>query len=388
MIRRAVCVGVALATVAGPGPAIAQNAAPPRFTWSADVRIGYYSLQRTERTGLTTDRPDFRGRLRLGAGARIAGPLEARARVAARLSTEQESTTFHLRDHAPTVDGLRFGEATLDEAYLHYRPSARWSVRAGRMQTKFALADLQGKSLDRGDSPNTDVTWTDGAHVTYGAAGGWRSHLIVQHNAPEGPTNVLRSPLAFDLSRSRLTLFAAVENTTQWGPVVQRGLDVTYIPGALRIDGEGAATRGEVADYTAIVARGSLAWPLGRGHGRFSIGGELGYAPNTPSRQSLRIGDEASGRAGSTGVQIGLTLADAIPAHRFGVVYGRTEAGWLIAPDFRNNDRLLEGRYQWAFQRNHSFEARLRHRQDLEPIVGAGRKRRDLDFYLRITSRF
>lgn len=309
--------------------------------------------------------------------------LSAKVRVAGRFSTDQESFDFFVRDHVPTVDGLRFGEATIDEAYLNFRPSQQINLRAGRFQSKFALADLLGKSLDRGDSPNVDITWTDGVHLTVGVARGWNSHLIVQHNAAEGATNVARGPLAFNDSRSRLTYFAALENTTAWGPVVQRSLDLTYTPGALRIDG---TAEGGAEDYVGLVARGAAAWPVAAG--RLVLGGELGYAPNTPTRQALRL-DEATGpRVGGVGYQVGVTLADAIPDHRFGIVFGEVEAGWLISPDFRENNRLVEGRYQWQFTTNHSFEARLRQRRDLEPIAGAERKREDVDFYLRITSRF
>jgi hypothetical protein len=368
----------ALAAVAPVVPAGAQTAEPDRLSWNLDARMGYYSLSREERSGATTSRADFRSRVRPGALLRLSSRWAVKVRLAGRFSTDQDSVQFYVRDHAPTIDGLRMGEATIDEAQVQYH-APRWSLRVGRLQTKHALADLQGKSIDRGDSPNTDVTWTDGAHLTWLVGSGWRSHLIVQHNAPEGPSNVLRSPLAF--SDARVTLFAALEGAQPWGRLVQRSVDLTFIPGALQVDGASE-------DYLAIVARASLAWSLGTERGRFSLGAELGYAPNTPSRVSLRLPETGDTWVGGTAVQVGLTLADLVPAHRIGFVYGRTEAGWLISPDFRNNDRLLEGRYQWAFTRNHSLEARLRHRQDLEQLVTAMRKRHDLDFYLRITSRF
>lgn len=354
-----------------------------RWTVSADVRGGYFRSHRKNRDGTTSESSDLRARIRAGLAMQFSPEFSAKVRLAGRYSTAQESFDFYVRDHTPAVDGLRFGDATIDEAYFNYRPSTWVNVRAGRFQSKFALVDLMGKSLDRGDSPNTDITWTDGAHMTVSFARGWNGHLLLQHNAAEGPTNVVRAPIDFTRSGSRVTWFAALENRDAWGPIVQRGLDVTFIPDALVKDGN---PDGEIGNYVGIVARGAAAWPVDSG--RFLAGAEVGYAPNTPTRWSQRIGVAGEGRSGGLAYQLALTLADVFEGHRFGVVYGETQAGWLISPDFRENNRLVEGRYQWQFAANHSFEARARVRHDLEQIIGSDQKRRDLDFYLRITSRF
>jgi hypothetical protein len=259
-----------------PAVAVAQPVAPaqaspaPRLSLGADLRAGYFRLHRDERSGSSTITDDFRARIRAHAALRLAADLDAVVRLAGRFSSEQESTSFYVRDHAPATDGLLLGEATLDEAYMRYRPSSMWTVRVGRMQTKFTLADLQGKSLDRGDSPNTDITWTDGAHVTYAAGTAWRAHLVLQHNAREGATNVLRPPLDFQHPDSRITFFAALESARPAARLVQRGLDVTYIPRALAVIGRGSDAR---EDYVAVVGRASLAWRVGSAGGSFSVGG-------------------------------------------------------------------------------------------------------------------
>lgn len=385
-ISRLVLVGVLFGLGNGSG-VVAQTPtpapAPARVTWGADLRAGYFALHRHERTGGTTSTDDLRARARIHSILRIGERWEAGLRIAGRFSSDQESASFYVRTHAPTTDGLRLGEATIDEAYIGFRPFERVSVRAGRMQTKFALADLQGKSLDRGDSPNTDITWTDGVHVTYMAGGKWRSHVVLQHNAREGATNVLRSPLAFTHPRSRVTVFGAIEKTDPEATVAQQGVDVTYIARGLRPH----ATADIVEDYVAVVGRGSLAWPIGES-GRLSLGGEVGYAPRTPELEALQLGEEGSGDAGGVALQLGLTLRDLVPGHRAGIVYGYTQAGWLIAPDFRNNDRLIELRYQRVLTPRHTFEARLRHRRDLIRPVAAERVRSDLDYYVRFSLRF
>ncbi len=373
---------VLIALTLTPNWSAGQSAPAEPVAFSGDSRISHLHTQRNERDGTIAKTEDYRARLRLGAALRFSGVFNAKVRVAGRFSSEQDSFEFVLRDHAPTVEGLRAGQATIDEAYLNYRPSRRIHLRAGRFQSKFALADLLGKSLDRGDSPNVDVTWTDGAHLIVEVGRGWNSHLLLQHNAAEGATNVARGPLDFSDSGSRLTYFAALESTAAWGPVVQRSLDLTYIPGALRPD---ATAESVTEDYVVLVARGAAAWPVATG--RVLLGGELGYAPNTPTRQTMQL-DTTNRETGGLGYQVGLTIADLVPGHRIGIVYGETEAGWLISPDFRENNGLVEGRYQWQFATNHSLEARIRQRRDLEQIANSERKRKDLDFYLRITSRF
>lgn len=239
-----------------------------------------------------------------------------------------------------------------------------------------------GKSLDRIDSPNTEVSWTDGAHLSVMLTEGWQSHLLLQHNSEDGPTNVLRPPLDVSASGSRITYFAALTNHTPWGPIVQRGFDLTYIPGALRTDGTEA---GKMDDYFGIIARATTAWPVAEGS--LLLGGAVGYAPNTPTRGALQL-DDPSRTTDGVAFQLAATLEDVLDDHRFGIVYGHAEGGWLLSPDFRNNDRLFEARYQWRVTDRNSFEARIRFRTELDKRVAAERKRGDRDIYLRITTRF
>lgn len=367
------------------GAVSAQAVFSPSLRWDADARLGYFNIQSTTRSGEDVSSDDFRARVRFGPTFYLTPIITARVRAAGRFSSDQSSTSFYIRDRAPTVDGIGFGDVTLDEAYIDLHPSDRWSVRVGRMQTRSTLADLQGKSLIRMDSPNMEVTWTDGVRLAAALPGGWNSQLILQHNAAEGPTNTLRPPLEFTDSDSRLSIFAGVENTAPWGPVVQRGVDLLYIPASLPV-AMGAAR--EFDDYLGVVARGLLRWPLLPTDGAISLGGSVGYAPRTPSRAQMALGGLPETDAGGVAYQLAVSVADVIPRHRFGVVYGQAEAGWLVAPDFRNNDRLLEARYQWAMSSQYTFEARVRHRQELEQLRTATRKRHDNDFYVRFNARF
>ena len=361
----------------------ASNPINDTLAWSGDLRGGYYSLHRDDRDGTSDITDEFRARIRLGLEAQLSDKLRAKARFAGRYSTYQNDNHFKIFTHAPSEDGLRRGDSTLDEFYLAYSPAPEWSIKVGRMQTKFELDGVAKKSLDRNDSPNVDITWTDGAHVTHKGAGGWNTHLILQRNLSAGPTNVLRSPLAFSEDDSRVMLFMSLENTEAAGPIVQRALDLTYMPDALRRDG---TATGRIDDYWGLVGRLAAQWPMGGGGTKFMLAGEGGYAPNTPTETAMRTG--AGGDTGGLATQVSFNFIDIVPRHSFGLVYGYVEAGWLLSPDFRNNNTLIEGRYQWRIDGNRSIEARLREREDLDSITGAARDRTDQDFYVRYTQKF
>lgn len=74
--------------------------------------------------------------------------------------------------------------------------------------------------------------------------------------------------------------------------------------------------------------------------------------------------------------------------HGVALVYGRIGGGWLLSPDFGNNQELIEFRYQWRLNNSQSIEARLRQREDLVIRTDASQKREDIDYYLRYTLRF
>jgi hypothetical protein len=79
---------------------------------------------------------------------------------------------------------------------------------------------------------------------------------------------------------------------------------------------------------------------------------------------------------------------DFTPSHSIGLNYGRTGAGWLLSPQYRENDELFEIRYQWRPSRLPLVEARVRWREELERRPGAVRKRDNFDFYVRLTWQF
>ncbi len=190
-----------------------------------------------------------------------------------------------------------------------------------------------------------------------------------------------RAPLDFDASGARHTLFIAFENTDEWRSVVQRALDVSYLPDSLLVDGDRGGRR---EDYWGVVGRLAARWPCRSEGLRVRAGAEIGYAPETPTAEAVDLADSVDGLAW----QGSASLMDLRPGHSLGLNYGRTGAGWLLSPQFRPNERLLEIRYAGHLPGIPRLEARIRWRKELEQRLAAGRRREEIDFFVRATWRF
>jgi len=385
-----ILVGLGLATfpadragLHGTAPLLAQEL-PSSLRFDAALRPGFHGAWRSNRDGTSSQVHDARVRTQLGTRWSPTPEWEVRARLAGRFSTEQETLRFYLRDHVPTTDGLRLGESTLDEFYVGWRPTSEIRIRVGRMQTAFELAGVPRKSLDRNDSPNTDVSWTDGVHVTVPIGEGWRHHLIVQRNGGRGATNAVRSPLDVTGSGSRATLFASLEAEGRLGPFIQRELDVTFIPRAVPPSAEDAGH----GHYTAVVVRAAVeAEPVLLG-ARPVLGLEGGLASGAPTRAVLGTGGPEDGRGDGWAFQISANLMGMRGGHSLGIVHSQAGDAWLISSDIRENNREVEGRYYWQYATWGRLDIRYRHRQDMRLRPGALQRRTDRDVYLRTTIRF
>jgi hypothetical protein len=364
-------------------PAFADIPLSPQLGFIGDVRGGYYWAERAERDGSDKSDDQLITRIRGGLEWKPSEQLSATIRLAGRYATRNNHPHFEFFESIPDTDGLRPGDSTVDELFLAYTPTPQWEISVGRLQTAFELAGVAGGSLDRSDSPNVDITWTDGAHLRYSAAAGWNWHMILQRNAAEGASNVRLFPLSFEDPDSRVSYFAAVESIKPYGPIVQRAFDVSYLPSALRTAG---SAQGPSEDYVAFVGRLAAQWPTGTRDMQLLLGTELGYAPNTPGRAA--VGTGMSGATGGLAWQVQLSLLDVFPGHSFALQHGRAQAGWLISPDFRNNEVLSEVRYEWKIDQRQALTARFRRRDEIDILVGAASKRRDDDFFLRYTISF
>jgi hypothetical protein len=361
---------------------LANSAAAVDFSLNGDIRVSSFSLHRDDRNGNDTSIHEIRMRPRVGLGAKFNEQWRMQARFAGRYSSDSNKLHFEAFNSIPTENGLRHGDSTLDELYVEYHPNTTWQLRVGRFQSVALLKGVAEKSLDREDSPFTNITWTDGAQIRHNAANGWVTTVIAEYNDAQGSTQVRRAPLSFSEDGSRLSYFASIENTQKAGPFVQRTIDITWLPDALHSRGIGSGT---IHDYWSIVGRLAAQWPMGESL-KLMLAGEAGYAPNTPERSAMNTG--ISGAANGFATQVSLNFIDFVPQHSIGFAFGRVGDGWLLSPTFNDNVNQAEVRYKWVINEKHAIEARLRHNKDIRQHVNASQKREDIDYFLRYTYRF
>lgn len=353
--------------------------------FSGDVRFGAFGRDRDGRDGTDSRRDELRLRARAGVQLNFTDSFTGKLRFAGRYSSDDRFNTYHFEvfEAIPSNDGLRLGDSTIDEFYLRYAPNEKFDIRLGRFQTKFELEGVAKKALSRNDSPNTDITWTDGVHVKYTIPSGWDLHAILQRSTDEGPTTVRRSPLNFEEEDSHITYYLGAEKKDKNKTIIQKGIDITHIPDALQRDGNAT---GSIEDYTAVSSRLAMQWPLGKSGTKFLWGNEVGYAFNTPRKSAISTGGEkdTSGLA----FQTTFNFIDIWPKHSVGIVYAQARGGWLISGDFGNNQELVATRYKWQVTKNQKLEARIRNREDIDKHTNAERKRSEWDYYLRYTIKF
>lgn len=347
-----------------------------------DLRPIFNYYDRDDRDGTSANDDDLGFRVRFLADYGLSDNLHVGARLAGVCYVDDCNLEFVLDSTPSTSSGLRGGEFTFDELYLHWFRTERGSFAVGRLQTRAVLrSGVYAKSLDRNNSNNVNINWTDGMLAIYRAPNGWRSSFVLERNDSDGASSIRHGPLDFHDSEARNTFFVGFENIKSWGLVVQRAFDVSYLPNSLLKDGD---TDGRREDYWGLVGRLAVRWPQRSEGIRLRTGAEIGYAPETPTGQAVDLAEDADGLAWDVVVSI----MDFLPGHSIGVNYAQTGSGWYLSPQFRPNEELLELRYQWRPKHFPLLEIRIRTREDLEQETTAIQKKQEIDGYIRLTWEF
>ncbi len=100
------------------------------------------------------------------------------------------------------------------------------------------------------------------------------------------------------------------------------------------------------------------------------------------------MGLAGNGDTDGLGWLVSASIVDFRPDHSIGINYGRTDAGWLLSPQYRENEEAVEVRYMWRRSLNLAIDIRVRWRKDLEQLESADRKRDDLNVFVRFTLGF
>ena len=354
------------------------------FSFDGDLRAGYV-FEGEDFQDLEFGQTDvFRARWRLrsiwGFSERFRGVM----RVAGVCSSDECSPEFILQPNVPTSASIEDGQVTIDSMFFQWYRTEKFDVAVGRMETKMvARGGVYAKSLDRNDSNNLRVNWTDGLHSTYKAENGWESNLILQYNSSDGPSNVRREPLDFSSSKSRLSYFLGFENLQSWRRLIQRGLDITYMPSSLRTNGLTSST---LDDYWGIVVRAAWRWPVRTEGWRLRLSSEAGYAPNTADK--FAVGIVGTGETNGLAWNFTASVMDFLPGHSIGINFAETEAGWLLSPQYGDNERLMEIRYMWRPRDRMTLDIRGRWRDDLHQRLLEDPGLDRFDFYMRLTWAF
>ena len=352
---------------------------------SGDLRpIVEYDTEEDE-NGVSTDEGWSLGiRARLGVVWAPLRRLHLGARLAGICFTNDCNVDIVREPATSAGNGLAGGEATFDQFYLHWFRTGKFDLAVGRLQTRFVLrGGVYAKSLDRNDSNNVNVTWTDGLHATYRIKRDYEIHLVLQHNVEAGSSSIRRGALDFSDPGAEISYFAGSENIQSLGPMVQRAIDISYLPDSLLKDGDVDGRRG---DYWAPVGRVAFRWPNRREGLRLRAGTEVGYAPETQTCLSANLG--CSGDVSGLAWNIVASAMDFAPRQSIGINYARTGPGWYLSPQYGPNEELFEIRHQWNPEHWPLLEARVRWRRELEQQVGAAQRANDFDFYLRLTWQF
>ena len=350
---------------------------------SGDLRPIMDGLREESRDGSTESDAAPGIRARIGVDFGITRWISVGTRIAGTGFAGNFNPNFILPGNLEDDSELESGTIGFDQLYLRWQRKESFSLAVGRLQTRFQLrGGVYAKSLDRNNSHNWRVNWTDGLQATL-KTGDWRTSFVFQANPRSGPTGVRRYPLDFDDDGARLTYFLASENFERKGVLVQRAFDINYLPASLLKDGEPDGRR---TDYWGLVGRLMCVWPPEKEGLRLRAGPEIGYAPETPTYEAQNL--PGSGDVSGLAWNVVISAIDFAPAHSIGVNYGRTGAGWLLSPQYRPNEELIEIRHMWRPERFPLLESRIRRRQELDQLVDTIQRRTQYDFFVRLTWRF
>jgi len=351
---------------------------------AGDLRFGYAREEIDDRDGNAGTTSDWRARVRYGGSDNVTDWLKFNARLAVACTSKECDPELSVDPSETEVSTVDQGTITFDQFYLHAFRLKRFDVAIGRLQTKFvARAGVFAKSLDRNNSNAVNINWTDGIHGAYHLENESIIHFVAEYNDKTGASNVRRGPLDFSSSNARTGYFVAWESLKRWGPFTQRGIDLTYLPSSLLTDGDSS---GPVDDYVGIVGRAAMSRPFGDKGRRWNVTGEFGYAPETQTKAAANL--EGDGDVDGLAFAVTASVMDVWPSHSFGINYARTEPGWLLSPQYRDNEKLVEFRYLWRKSENLVIDARVRWREELEQEVNQVQKLDEFDFFARLTLGF
>jgi len=367
-------------------PSVVQSQIPLNnqntIRFIGDIRTGYIGFIGEQRNGEKLSQHEFRNRARIGLEFQLTENIVFNTRYAARIS----SLDFHfdpgIHTSASGNNGLLMGEGAIDQFFVLMRISDKLSVKAGRFQTSFTLDGNIKNSVMRQDSPNTDIGWTDGLHISAKPTARWTTDLIIQGHFNNAPTNVFRSPLAPSDSDTPVTLFFNIKKGMNTGPLSSVALSATYSPDALIMYPDGRRS-----SYFAASIKPQFQKQFDSGR-QVLLGTEIAYSFNLPERSLFGFTRSPESAAGGFGFQAVLTVMELFKNQHIGVMAAMLQPSLLTSSAFWNNLLLFEVRHSMRFSRKLTSDFRLRYRADLEILNPELNRRWQLYPFARLTYNF
>ena len=350
---------------------------------TGDFRFGYFIEESTTRADENASDHEIMFRSRVGFRYSFNQIFEFNVRYAGRFTSDDVEFNPGLSTTSENNNGLRLGELAFDRLFLKFsHPVRDLTARVGRFQTGFPLPGAITKSIVRMDSPNMNVQWTDGIHITGSLFEKWQADLITQFHFFNAPSNSHRTPLDVNGDHLFLTLFGSLKKSYQHPLFKWSRLNFIMIPdGILQLNGDRK-------DYFSAGIQNVISMnPDPDSEKTLEIGTDLNYSFRRPLNQDAGIARLPLEKTDGLGAQLSATLYQFASNQDLGIMFAWTGGAQLTSSDFSNNQWTWEIRHSFDITPSLELETRMRQRGDIKSMAGSLKKENEFVPYIRITYR-
>jgi hypothetical protein len=267
------------------------------------------------------------------------------ARAAYRVSNEMEELDVTAQ---AIGGGLSLGQMSFDEFYYQYKID-RFLLKAGRFQHRNKVYSNAGRSIDRFQSNNVNVHWSDGMYVKKGLTSLWYSEAIFELIEEGQLAYPYDPPLTFGGNEITPGLYLGLSNDERDAlNFIQKSFGIQYFYNAY-FDGFNNNGNEEYTEYLAFTSRGVTDYDGGEllKGGSWRFAGEIGYNIQGPV-------DEGTIFNASVGVN------SFAKKHNLMIEFTKVGDEWISANVYGPNTDEMEIRYIFKYNSKIKIESRLR----------------------------
>lgn len=284
-------------------------------------------------------------RLRPGARYTFNSNHSFSARMAFRLSNEFEELDLTAQ---ASGGGLSLGQMSFDEFYYQYKTDG-FLLKAGRFQHRNKVYSNAGRSIDRFQSNNVNVHWSDGMYMKKDLTSLWYGEAIFELIEEGQLAYPYDPPLTFGGNEITPGLYLGLSNDERDSfNFIQKSFGIQYFHNAY-FDGLSNNGSEEYVSYLAFTTRAVTDYEGGEllKGGSWRIAGEIGYNSQGPF-------DEGTIFNASVGMNSFATK------HNLMVEFTKVGDEWISANVYGPNTDEMEIRYIYQLNSRIKIESRLR----------------------------